>query len=144
MARRNVWEDWRPVGWEDDAIERHRFVMLESSAKPFGISSCREAHGCPRCFGWGEVQGATCRTCNGSGVGSIKGGEYVYCPFCDQTGVEDDPRLVIRPGELPRRERTPASPASKPKPELKIARPDDEPVPQPPKKRGRPRKSLAN
>jgi len=135
MARTNIWEDWRPPPqpFEDDAIEHEHFELLQNSAKPFAVQECRDLHGCSACRGFGTVGGETCLSCEGSGVGTIKTGSHLYCDRCGKTGVEDDPRLVVRPGEMPQRERLPKTPPTVPT--LKALWPDDPPKP----KRGRPK-----
>jgi hypothetical protein len=141
MARLNIWADWRPTPqpFEDGAIEHEHFELLQGSGRPLAIQECRWLHSCPSCNGWGEARGSQCSPCKGTGVGKIREGWNLYCPICDLTGRESDPQLQIRPGDLPRRERQPKPP--KPKPELKIARPDDEPAESQPKRRGRPKGS---
>jgi hypothetical protein len=138
MARANIWVGWKPAPqpWENGSIELERFELLQGSAKPFALLECRDLHGCSTCLGWGEVRGAKCGACNGSGVGAIKEGSHLFCDACGCSGLDGDPRLQIRPGELPRREPRQKAPP-KPKPTLKAVWPDD-----PPKtKRGRPKGS---
>jgi hypothetical protein len=102
------------MGWPEGAIERKRFSLLECSGKPARLWTCRDTHGCSECLGWGVRRGDRCESCQGTGVGSIKAGSLDYCPCCSRCGVEDDPRLKINSGELPRRE-----PEPKPEPAAK-------------------------
>lgn len=126
MNEKNVWADFRSAGgwddlrpshrWDAGDIERDKFRVLRCSAKPFAIQTCADLHPHRDCNGTGSLRGSPCMGCGGSGVGPIKAGSHDYCPRCHKSGVDDDPRLIVKPGEMPRREpRPPAEPLLKPR-----------------------------
>ena len=78
-----------------------RLAMLEQNGQPFAHWQCSRLHPCPACRGSKKIAGQPCHACGGTGAGPIRPGDLVWCPACNATGLDSDPRLKWKKGDVP-------------------------------------------